>query len=127
MPGFRVRPLLRPLAALLAISMVAAGCGGDDAADDVGTEAEDKAGAGKTVMVAGAFIEAEATNFEKSIKAFEDRTGIDVKYEGSKDFTEQLTVRVAAGDPPDVAMLPQPGRLLSLAAENKLVTLDGTP
>jgi alpha-glucoside transport system substrate-binding protein len=110
---------------LLVLALIAVACGDDD--DDGAGGATGGEFEGKTVTIAGAFIDAEATNFEASINALEDRTGIDVEYEGSKDFTEQLAVRVEAGDPPDIAMLPQPGRLLALAEEGELMTLDGTP
>ena len=38
------------------------------------------------------------------------------QYEGSKEFEAQLPVRVQAGNPPDIAFVPQPGLLKTLVA-----------
>ena len=42
---------------------------------------------------------------------FEEATGIDIQDEGSKEFEASISVRVQAGDAPDVADFPQPGLL----------------
>ena len=54
-------------------------------------------------------MDEEARRFEEAIKPFEERTGIKVVYEGSKDFETLISVRVEGGNPPDIAGLPQPG------------------
>ncbi|EYR63165.1 sugar ABC transporter substrate-binding protein [Actinotalea ferrariae CF5-4] len=45
---------------------------------------------------------------------FEECTGADVIYEGSREFEAQLPVRVQAGNAPDIAYVPQPGLLQTL-------------
>ncbi|WP_422479637.1 ABC transporter substrate-binding protein [Pleomorphochaeta sp. DL1XJH-081] len=77
----------------------------------------------KTVMVFGAFVDEEARRFEEAIKPFEERTGIDVVYEGSKDFETLISVRVEGGNPPDIAGLPQPGLMVNFASQGKLVPM----
>ena len=52
---------------------------------------------------------------------FEEATGIDVQYTGTKEFETQINVRVDAGDPPDIADMPQPGLLASFARQGKVV------
>ena len=55
--------------------------------------------AGTTVTVDGPFADADAVKFDQSMKAFEDATGIDVVYIGSKEFEGSISVRVGtAGD-----------------------------
>jgi len=54
---------------------------------------------------------------------FEERTGIDVVYEPSSEFETQLFVQVEAGNPPDVAALPQPGLMKNFAQRGVLVPL----
>lgn len=77
----------------------------------------------KTVSVFGAFVDEEARRFEEAIKPFEERTGIDVIYEGSKDFETLISVRVEGGNPPDIAGLPQPGLMKNFASQDKLVPM----
>ena len=56
-----------------------------------------------------------------SYKLFTTCTGAKVNYEGSKEFEAQLPVRVQAGNPPDIAYVPQPGLLKTLVATGKVV------
>lgn len=77
----------------------------------------------KTVNVFGAFVDEEARRFEEAIKPFEEQTGIDVIYEGSKDFETLISVRVEGGNPPDIAGLPQPGLMANFASQGKLVPM----
>ncbi|HOE90202.1 MAG: Multiple sugar-binding protein precursor [Spirochaetes bacterium ADurb.Bin315] len=77
----------------------------------------------KTVTVFGAFVDEEARRFEEAIRPFEERTGIKVVYEGSKDFETLINVRVEGGNAPDIAGLPQPGLMANFASQGKLVPL----
>lgn len=77
----------------------------------------------KVVTVFGAFVDEEARRFEAAIKPFVDRTGIEVRYEGSSEFETLISVRVEGGNPPDIAALPQPGLMKNFAAQGKLVPL----
>ena len=81
----------------------------------------EKASDQKTVTVFGAFVDEEARRFEEAIRPFEERTGIKVVYEGSKDFETLISVRVEGGNSPDIAGLPQPGLMHNFAAKDKLV------
>lgn len=57
----------------------------------------------------GAFRDQEAQRFEECIAIFEEQSGIEVDYEGSPEFEVQIFVQAEAGNPPDIAALPQPG------------------
>ena len=78
-----------------------------DATGNPWTNGEDLSG--RTVNIFGAFVQDDAANFEASMVPFEEATGIEVEYEGSADFESLITVRAEGGDPPDVAVFPQPG------------------
>ena len=78
---------------------------------------------GKQITVGGAFVDTEAAAFEAAIKPFEDATGADVVYNGDKSFESNLNVQVQAGNPPDVALLPQPGGMKNYAKQGKLFPL----
>jgi alpha-glucoside transport system substrate-binding protein len=78
---------------------------------------------GTTVDILAQWVEAEADNFEGNFAEFEERTGIDINYEGVTDYTTVLNVRVEGGDAPDIAQIAQPGLMRSLQADDHLVNL----
>jgi alpha-glucoside transport system substrate-binding protein len=61
--------------------------------------------------------------FQEMIKPFEEQTGFKVEYEGTRDLDAVLTTRVEAGNPPDIAGLPGPGKMAEFARDGKLVDL----
>jgi alpha-glucoside transport system substrate-binding protein len=105
-----------------AAALVFAACGGGGSPTPA---AGDGSGdlSGTTVTVSGAFVDAEAERFAEAMKPFEEATGVTVKYSGDKSFEQQLNVQVEAGNPPDVALLPQPGGMKKYAADGKLFPL----
>ena len=76
---------------------------------------------GTTVTVDGPFTDEDEVKFNKSMEAFVNATGIQVNYIGSKEFEASISVRVGAGDAPDIADFPQPGLLASFVKEGKVV------
>ncbi|MCL9660963.1 ABC transporter substrate-binding protein [Paenibacillus hunanensis] len=76
---------------------------------------------GKKVTMYGPFVDADEQKFNASIKAFEDATGIDIAYEGSKEFEATINVRVNGGNAPDIADFPQPGLLETFAKAGKVI------
>ena len=77
----------------------------------------------KTITIQGAFVDEEAFRFEECLVAFEAETGIDVIYEGSKEFETQILIQAEAGTPPDIAALPQPGLMRIFAKRGFLEPL----
>jgi alpha-glucoside transport system substrate-binding protein len=82
------------------------------------------AAAGK-VTVLGVWGGTELDTFRAMVKPFEARTGVQVEFEATRDLDAVLTTRVAAGNPPDLAVLPNPGKMADLARRGKLVDLQG--
>lgn len=78
---------------------------------------------GTKVTMFGPFVDADQVKFESSIKEFEEKTGIDIQYEGSKEFEATINIRVDGGNAPDIADFPQPGLLASIAKTGKVVDL----
>lgn len=76
---------------------------------------------GKVVTMTGPFTDEDAVKFASTVKAFEDATGIDIQYEGSKEFEASIAARIAAGDAPDIIDFPQPGLLATFAKQGKIV------
>ncbi len=76
---------------------------------------------GKTVTVLGPMVEVEEEKFNRALAPFEEATGIDVQYNGTKEFEVQVSVRVDAGDAPDIIDFPQPGYLANIVRQGKVV------
>ncbi|HEX6385455.1 MAG TPA: ABC transporter substrate-binding protein, partial [Anaerolineae bacterium] len=76
---------------------------------------------GTTVTVDGPFVDDDVVRFDASVQPFEEATGIDVQYIGSKEFEATISVRVDAGDAPDIADFPQPGLLASFVRQGSVL------
>ena len=76
---------------------------------------------GAEVDLYGTILDVEAERLNESWAEFEDCTGIDVVYEGSGEFEAQINVRVQGGNPPDLAIFPQPGLLASVAGTGAIL------
>lgn len=120
------RRLIFPFAAATAIALTLAGCTGDIAAEDVAdADCGDYGDYGTfedaEVNLYGTIVEVEADRLNESWTEFEACTGIDIVYEGTQQFETQINVRAQGGNPPDLAIFPQPGLLASLARSDYLV------
>jgi alpha-glucoside transport system substrate-binding protein len=78
---------------------------------------------GTTVTATGPFVDEDAVKFNASIKDFEDKTGINIDYAGTKEFEATISARVDAADAPDLVDFPQPGLLASFAKSGKVIDL----
>ena len=77
-----------------------------------------------TVNVLGVWDTDELESFQAMVAPWEEQTGGAMAFSGTRDLIAVLTARVAAGNPPDVAILPNPGQMIELVKEGKLVALD---
>ncbi|MFD9356536.1 ABC transporter substrate-binding protein [Streptomyces sp. NPDC060031] len=105
--------------------MTACGDGGDEKDPPRGSEASTGQGvqlpqlAGEKLEVAAVWTGPEQANFVKVLKEFEKRTGATVTFVPAQDpIVTFLGTKIAGGQPPDVALLPQVGALVS-AVQNK--------
>lgn len=106
------------LALLLALSLVAAACGDGDGDETTTTEGGGEALSGEVevVWVRGS-DHPEGQALIQVLDQFEADTGVTVNYQGlGDDLPTIVSTRVEGGDPPDVAILPQPGLLTDFAA-----------
>jgi alpha-glucoside transport system substrate-binding protein len=78
---------------------------------------------GTKVTMAGPFTDNDAVKFDESIKAFEEKTGIDIQYEGSKEFEASIGIAIDGGNPPDIVDFPQPGLLKTFVKKGKVIDL----
>ena len=80
-----------------------------------------------TIEVAAKWTGEEQANFQKVLDAFEEKTGAKVTYASTgEDTGAYLGPRIQGGNPPDVAILPQPGLVAQYAEQNALKPLPRT-
>ncbi len=115
----------------LALTLGLAGCGGSDSTSGTAAPSSSAPAAtagggecdayaaygqhqGKTVNIYTGIVTPEDKPHINSYKTFEKCTGMTIKYDGDKSFETQVLVRAKAGNPPDLAIIPQPGLLQQL-------------
>lgn len=111
MRRYRVFLLVLP-ALVVALALVVAGCGGGD--DEGGGEG------GGTVSVLSLWGGSERVAFQKVLTQFSQDTGIKTRYETARDFLPVIRTRLAAGNPPQIAIVPRPGIVADLAGDGSL-------
>ena len=115
----------------LVLAVFAAGCGGDDddeaggAATTAGEETTAEAVSG-TVSVMAVWTGPEQASFQAVLDGFEEANpDVTVNYTSAGDqLPTQLSTAVEGGNPPDVAVLPQPGLMRDFAEKDALQPLD---
>jgi alpha-glucoside transport system substrate-binding protein len=83
------------------------------------------AGGPDVVTVLGSWTGSEQAGFEAMLRGFEQQTGIQVEYTGTRDADTVLTADLKNGSPPDLAVLASPGELRQDAAAGALVPIGG--
>jgi alpha-glucoside transport system substrate-binding protein len=79
---------------------------------------------GKEITVIGPIAGSSVAGLESCFKVFEERTGVTVTYEGSRDFEFLIDSLVQNNDVPDVAIFPFPDKFIRFAREGKLIKLN---
>ncbi len=67
--------------------------------------------------------EAEAGALQAALDVLAARTGIEIIYTGARDAADQINAQVAGGNPPDIFVFPQPGKLADFARQGALFPL----
>src|SRR5919108_5792188 len=110
------RKLMLPIAALAALALALGACGGDGGG---GTEEGDG-----TVTIFSLWGGSEQEAFQKVLTQFTKDTGIKTKYESARDFLPVIRTRLAADNPPQMAIIPRPGFVAELAKDDVLISLE---
>ncbi|MGW0791837.1 ABC transporter substrate-binding protein [Streptomyces sp. NPDC002911] len=122
-----MRRTLRMRRAVLVFTAIGAlaltGCGGDGGEDDTAGKGSGRSEGspssvvlpkldGEKISVAAVWTGPEQANFTKVLDEFEKRTGATVTFVPAQDpIVNFLGTKIAGGQPPDVAMLPQVGAI----------------
>jgi len=122
--------VMRGLIPLTALMLLASACSGGedlDQNDDSGATSSSAAAdlSGETVEVAATWTGAEQDRFQMVLDAFAEETGASVRFRSAgDDVAAYVGPRIEGGDPPDVAILPQPGVLQTFAKQGDLVDIE---
>ncbi|MFB4350131.1 ABC transporter substrate-binding protein [Microbacterium sp. CR_7] len=106
-----------PIALLGVAGIALAGCGAPGAP---GGGSGGDGGGDNTVTIYGTIVDSEAELLQESWKDWAEENDITIKYEGSQDFETQLGTRAQGGNPPDIAIFPQPGLFADFANRDYL-------
>jgi alpha-glucoside transport system substrate-binding protein len=136
----RIRKL-RAIAAAVVVGLVLAACAGDadvepdtpDTADDDDADADadddgdgdDDASAAGDGDLAGTSVtvfgpessENEAGAVQDMLNTFAQANDMTISYTGARDFSDQIGAQADGGNPPDIAIFPQPGRVVDFGEQ----------
>jgi alpha-glucoside transport system substrate-binding protein len=76
------------------------------------------------VEVLGVWGGEELASFQAMVAPWEQQTGGKMSFTGTRDLTAILTTRLQAGNPPDIAILPNPGLMAEMAKAGNLIALN---
>ena len=111
------------LALVAGVALIAAACNGEQAPTEEEAPAADLTG--QTVEVAAVWTGTEQESFEQVLAAFAEQTGATTQFTSTgDDIATVLGTRVEGGDPPDVAILPQPGLMSDLVDQEALIPIE---
>jgi len=120
--------LLLAVAAAGVASLALAGCtgGGDDdggGGSDADCSEYEQYGTfdGETVELYTTIQAIELDYMVETFDTFQDCTGINVDVVGTQEAETQINVRAAAGDPPELMIIPQPGLLQRLVEDGYVI------
>ncbi|MEV4511235.1 ABC transporter substrate-binding protein [Dactylosporangium sp. NPDC049525] len=127
-PPIRVLSRVLSIAAATLLLAACADTAGDTAQGTAGCEAYQQYGTfkGKTVSLYSGIVAPEDEPHINSYKTFERCTGIQVEFQGEKEFDTQVQVRIKGGNPPDLAIFAQPGLVKQLVETGKAVQAPDT-
>jgi len=113
------RRITAPIVFFTIAGLALAGCSSSGGSAPASAKGPGDAGkADGVVTIYGTIVDTESELLQKSWADWETKNKIKIKYEGSKEFETQISVRAQGGNAPDIAIFPQPGLLHDLASRN---------
>ncbi|MBE0477281.1 MAG: carbohydrate ABC transporter substrate-binding protein [Coriobacteriia bacterium] len=110
----RSRPLALLLVLAVSVAMLATGCPAEP-------DEEEEIGA---VSVVGVWGGGELESFQEVVAGWEEETGGEMRFEGTRDLSAILRSRIAGGNPPDLAILPNPALMQEFGEAGDLIPLE---
>jgi alpha-glucoside transport system substrate-binding protein len=114
----------RLLLLTMALMLVLAACGSDDNEASGGSGSGQSKDTGKISILTA--MEPEESDALQGVvdDALDGKVEYQPTFEASADFEQQAKIRVEGGNPPDLAMYPQPGTVVELAKSGKAIALE---
>jgi alpha-glucoside transport system substrate-binding protein len=115
-------------ALLLPLVLIATACADDDDDDDAAANDDSGGGSqdldGEEVTILGPEVDVELESLQDAFAEFEEETGVTVTVNGTRNFETDIGTQVDGGNPPDIAMFPQPGKIGDFADDIVTVSDD---
>ena len=119
---------------LFAFALVVAACSSDDDAGsdgDTTTTTAAEGGDGDMADLAGTTVtlfgpessENEAGAMQDALNVFAEANDMTITYTGARDFSDQINAQAAGGNPPDIAVFPQPGKVLDFGTQGFILPI----
>ena len=118
---------------MYAFALIVAACSSDDdggseetTTTEAGTDTTEAAAdlAGTTVTVfCPESSEEEAGAMQDALDVFAEANGMTITYTGALDFSDQINAQAAGGNPPDVAVFPQPGKVIDFGTQGFILPI----
>lgn len=117
---------------LFAFALIVAACSSDDGDDgDAGDGGDTTTTTSGEVDLAGTSVtlfgpessENEAGAMQDALDVFAEETGIEITYTGARDFSDQINAQAAGGNPPDIAVFPQPGKVIDFGSQGFILPI----
>ncbi len=96
------------------------------AEDDGGTAGEGGARdfGGQSITITGSERdEPSVTAINAALDRFEERANLEIEFLGDADWEANINTQVSGGNPPDISIFPQPGKLIAFARDGLVVPL----
>lgn len=121
-----MRIKLPVIASLAAASLVLTGClgGGTTTEPDAGSTNGGGPTAKDTIQIMYAFSGDQSVAFQEDMTTWGDANGVKFDFIQSNEFEIQIVAKVQSGNPPDIAIFPQPGILKKMASDKQLQALE---
>jgi alpha-glucoside transport system substrate-binding protein len=103
---------------LSAASALLAACGSTSSASNIPTNNT------KTLTLLTTWGGEEQDSFKAVVAPFTQSSGITVNITATRDVNAQLTILLRGNNPPDIAILPNPGKMQELAAQHHLLAFN---
>ena len=118
---------------LFAFALIVAACSSDDdggseetTTTEAGTDTTEAAAdlAGTSVTLFGPeSSENEAGAMQDALDVFAEANGMTITYTGARDFSDQINAQAAGGNPPDIAVFPQPGKVIDFGTQGFILPI----
>ena len=116
---------------LFAFALIVAAC-----SDDEGGDSETTTTAGSTETTSAASLEGtsvtifgsestdnEAGSQQDALNVFAEANGMTITFSGARDFSDQINAQAAGGNPPDIAVFPQPGKTVDFGLQGFILPI----